>query len=711
MALTNCSINTGALTKIGGQAIGSDNINLTITPDQHFSVTASNFSVGTIPTGVSSITITDNGSAGTFTNTLNVLVNLTDTFTMPAANTTITVDVDGAANKGEVIQRTIFLKEAPASGSNFTQTFNSGSGILEDSNNNTGTKTVGQKVVIFTRTLTCSTGYYFPQEPSYVITSDDKEHIPRYSVETTRTYLDNGSNNLPLQVISFEVSYLVPDDNVIAADRDTITFSATAAIIYAPTREITNFQFDATNIPSRGGVKVFQIYGTAGAAYNLNIVDAATTILVTNGVHTNQVIGPKGYNAHTVTFGSSYVGGSFRDVTYNVTITIATSTPTTSLGSSISKTTPMYTVSQKQNVVLTLTRSGYDFGTISTPSTAAKAFVPGYEFGDLEANNSIPWLFTATAPSGSTIVKRRNPLDTDFATVGGGASGYEIALVKDTVTQTSSTVLTLDLDVSVLEVGTTSKSLVLDLDNIINTPSSVFAQSNVAVANNTAKTIYLTSSDENQDTPTYSIVATPSKGSVAVNASTGVATYTPTSSSSQGHDAFTYKVNDGYQDSAAAQIALVIAGSGGGGGASPSITSYWSWNDSEVNSNYSLISSPAWQGTPAYTNSTAVGSSAFKANVTSWSLDATHVGYPTYCDHLGDIGVTWAFKYNGTTLTGGVAGINSGTSSVNQSSRTGTINLMEISVAIPNTHNGGNGLISGGSYTFTYQLRYDNVSQ
>jgi len=709
MALTNCSINTGALTKIGGQAIGSDDINLTITPDQHFSVTASNFSVGTIPTGVNSITITDNGSAGTFTNTLNVLVNLTDTFTMPSSNTTITIDVDGAADKGEVIQRTIFLKESPASGSNFTQTFNSGPGILEDSNNNTGIKTVGQKVVIFTRTLTCSTGYYFPQEPDYVITSDDKEHIPRYSVETTRTYLDNGSNNLPLQIISFEVSYLVPDDNVIAADRDTITFSATAAIIYAPTREITNFQFDATNIPSRGGIKVFQIYGTAGAAYNLSVVDAASTISVTNGVHNNQVIGPKGYNAHVVTFNSSFVGSSYIDVTYNVTITTATSSPTTSLGSNISTTTPMYTVSQKQNVVLTLTRSGYDFGTISVPTTAAKSFVPGYEFGDLETNNSIPWLFTATAPSG-TIVKRRDPLDTDFTTVGGGASGYEFALVKNTVTQTSSTVLTLDLDVNVLDVGTTSKSLVLDLDNIINTPSTVFAQSNIAVANNTAKTIYLTSSDENQDTPTYSIVTTPVKGSVAVNASTGVATYTPTSSSSQGNDTFTYKVNDGYQDSAVAQVHVVIASSGGGSTA-PSVTSYWSWNDSEVNSNYSIITSPVWQGNAAYTNSFTAGSSSFKANITSWSLDSTHVGYPSYCDNLGDIGVTWAFKYNGTTLTGGVAGINSGTSSVNQSSQTGTINLMEITVAVPNTHNSGNGLISGGSYTFSYQLRYENVSQ
>ena len=38
MALINCTIDTQSLTKIGGQAIGSQNVNLTITPDQFHSV-------------------------------------------------------------------------------------------------------------------------------------------------------------------------------------------------------------------------------------------------------------------------------------------------------------------------------------------------------------------------------------------------------------------------------------------------------------------------------------------------------------------------------------------------------------------------------------------------------------------------------------------------------------------------------------------------
>lgn len=710
MALTNCSISTGTLTKIGGQAIGSDNVNLTITPDQHFSVTASSFTVGTLPTGVDAITITDNGEAGSFTNTLNVFVNLTDAFSMPDQDTSITIDVDGAADKGEVIKRTIFLKEVPATGSNYAQAFNSGSGILEDSNNNTGTKTIGSTVVIFTRTLTASTGYYFPEEPSFVITSASKDHPPRYTVETTRTYLDDGSVDLPLQIISFKVSYLVPDDNVVAADLDTITFSATAAIIYAPTRQITNVFFDTSNISIRGGIKVFQIYGLTGSAYNLNIVEASGTVLVENGVHLNQVIGPKGYNSHAVTFLTSFIGGNYVDRTYNINITAASSTPATTLGSSIPTKVPTYTLDQKANVILTITRSGFDIAgqTLSTPSSALKSFVPGTEFGDLETGNTIPWSFTAGVPNSTTIVKRRDVVEEDFTTVGGGASGYDFSLSKTDIIQTNAQTLTIDWEFTIIDAGTVSKSLVIDLDNIINTPSSVFGQANVSIANNTATTINLTSSDVNGDTPTYSIVAAPSKGTVTVVPATGVATYTPTNAGSNGHDSFTYKVNDTFQDSLAATIGVVIASSGSN---TPTFNSVFSWNDSEVNNNYSIIGNNAFQGTVLYNNSTAAGSSSFKANMTSWALDNTHAGFPSYIDNFGDIAINWELKYQGSLVKSGVAGINTGSSSFNQSAQTGNITVQEVTVAIPNAHNGGNGLISGGGYTFNWKIVYDNISQ
>ena len=708
MALTNCTISTGVLTKIGGQVIGSDNMNLTITPTTHHSVTASNFTVGTIPTGVDSISITDNGTPGTFTNTLNVLVDLTNSFTMPSQNKTITVDVDGAGDKGEVLQRTIFLKEVQATGSNFSQSLVSGPGITASSNNNTGTKPAGSYVLLFTRTLTTSSTYYFPVEPSFSITSADETHVSRYTVETTRTYLDNGSNELPLQVIAFKVYYLVPDDNVIAADLDTITFSATAAIIYHPSREITNLLFNTSNIPNKGGTKVFQIYGTVGAGYNFNVVDAASTVIVTNGNYTNQIIGDKGVNTHVVTFNSSDIGAGFTDRTYNITITTATTSPTTSLGSNISTSSPMYAVFQKANVLLTLTRSNWNGTgqTLGSPTTALRSFIPSYSFGDLEIGNTIPWSFTAGLPNSSTIVKRRDVVETDFTTVGGGKSNFEIALTKADIIQTNAYTLTMDWEVSVLDTGPVSKSLVIDLNSIINTPTTVYAQS-VNIPHNTATTINLTSNDINGDTPTYSIVGPPTKGAVTVVASTGVATYTPTTGNS-GNDTFTYKVNDTFQDSGNATVTCTIANSGS---SAPTFNSVFSWNDSEVNNNYSIIGSNAFQGTVLYNNSTSAGSSSFKANMTSWALDSLHVGFPTYVDNLGDITIDWEFRYNGGLLNNGVASINTGSSSINQGAQTGNITVQQVTVSVPNSHNSGNGLISGGGYSFNWKLKYDNISQ
>ena len=173
MALTNCTINSQALTKIGGQAIGSDNVNLVITPNQHYSVKASNFTVGSLPTGVDSITLTDTGVPGSFANTINVLVNLTDAFVMPASNTSITVDIDGGAIKGEYITREIHLTsiEPVVAGDTITLvntgvTLKTGPSGDPYSTVITGNGIVyfpGAVVELFTKTFTCATGYYYPE--------------------------------------------------------------------------------------------------------------------------------------------------------------------------------------------------------------------------------------------------------------------------------------------------------------------------------------------------------------------------------------------------------------------------------------------------------------------------------------------------------------------------------------------------------------------
>ena len=96
MALTNCTITESSLTKVGGAQIGSDNIQLVITPNSGYVVSAAAFTnnTGTL-SGISSISFSNSGTANTIGNTVLVAVDLTDTFVMPSANTTLTIDIDG----------------------------------------------------------------------------------------------------------------------------------------------------------------------------------------------------------------------------------------------------------------------------------------------------------------------------------------------------------------------------------------------------------------------------------------------------------------------------------------------------------------------------------------------------------------------------------------------------------------------------------------
>ena len=99
MALTNCTINSQSFTKTGGSAIGSDNAQLVITPDAGYVVSASNFTNNTGGvTGVSNITLSDSSTPGAIGNTVLVAIDLDDTYVMPSANTTLTIDIDGAAD-------------------------------------------------------------------------------------------------------------------------------------------------------------------------------------------------------------------------------------------------------------------------------------------------------------------------------------------------------------------------------------------------------------------------------------------------------------------------------------------------------------------------------------------------------------------------------------------------------------------------------------
>jgi hypothetical protein len=117
---------------------------------------------------------------------------------------------------------------------------------------------------------------------------------------------------------------------------------------------------------------------------------------------------------------------------------------------------------------------------------------------------------------------------------------------------------------SLRSLGFTFQSLALRVYGTVpllsNLPPVATAQS-ITIAKNTPANITLSATDPNGDALTYSVVATPTHGTLTGSAPNLV--YTPNANYS-GPDAFTFKANDGQTDSVPAQVSItVLSGSAG----------------------------------------------------------------------------------------------------------------------------------------------------
>jgi len=93
----------------------------------------------------------------------------------------------------------------------------------------------------------------------------------------------------------------------------------------------------------------------------------------------------------------------------------------------------------------------------------------------------------------------------------------------------------------------------------INDTAPTASNSNVTTAANTTADVTLSANDpDSGQTLAYSIVTRPAHGTLSpINANPGAYTYTP-DSGFVGSDSFTFKVNDGYQDSGTATVTLTV---------------------------------------------------------------------------------------------------------------------------------------------------------
>lgn len=230
-------------TETGGTAV------ITISPVSGYTLDAADFSLdpGFSNSYVDSVVFAQDGDNVTAT------VTFTAGTVMPSANVTIPLCVIGS---GEVELITIGGKYSSIIGSNITPT--SETDVVYS---NSGS--LGQSELLFSKTYTADSGYYFDIVPTAQILVGNQSN---YNIAQTPTYNIDGQ----LTALQFDVNYVYPNNSV---SGDEIKFTATAKQIYVAPQLLTGYGRVKPKVWATGQTKVVRFFGDEGATFSIVLTD------------------------------------------------------------------------------------------------------------------------------------------------------------------------------------------------------------------------------------------------------------------------------------------------------------------------------------------------------------------------------------------------------------------------------------------------------
>lgn len=684
MALVNCTINSTSFSVAKDQALTSlvsDKV-LVITPNSGHVCAAESFVVdGALPSGVSSINLSDSDVAFSNNNTVVVTIDLDDSF-VPTADTVITIDIDGAAIPPDnLIPKITVNGTINFDGTNVSEADYTGTSYSKVSS-------VGnESQLIISQNVTASSGKFFAQNGiSYTLPSNQGA-AGSYRVDITNQVYTQSR----LTSATINVFYDFGDvGGGVTSTGHVINLVATATTVATVARLITNASTDLTGFQG-GATRSLNVSGTtSNSNYIISITrtsdsqtyDFTTDTFTAASTTDTGSIGSTG----VITKNIIYPANSSGD-TYNISVTGDGTTTFTTQGSDTDNTPFTLSLSQVAPISLTVdaesTQGDLVFaytncGPISLNANSSYLS----EDGDSTLVRSISISTTSSTSGRNLYLRDTTPrFETDFDNNNGGTNGglyFDIS--KESISGNGTGTILFNALLSVETTGASSVVSSFLTDNIINKPPVTSASSFTAAASG-ATTHGLTASDPNNDTLSYIVVTAPSKGTLSI-ASSGVATYTRNVGQS-GTDLFRFKVNDGFEDSNDSQVSVTLGSSG--------VFSYntvYKYRDSShpTNSTVEYNLSAVFSGSLVATNFVAGSSNDLTLKVQNWSLDATHAGIPTYMNDEYDYDeVFYRLKNSsGTVINHGQIPINYTTSSFNNSARTGTV---ETNVLDTNTNN------------------------
>jgi hypothetical protein len=702
MALVNCSINSGTLTKVGGQPIDADantDVTLVITPIAYHSVKASNFSHGTLPTEVSSITFADTGIAGTYDNKVNVLVELNNSFTMPNQNHTITIDVDGAADKGTTFLTTVSGENKHVVDSTVTVTTSQTSQHENYSKTSTPSN---QAITLFTKNFAAATNETFTTNPDTCFTIESP-NLDRYEVavvENTGSFSAGTLTNYTLTI-----KYKFPQQDSL---EDRITYVARTKTNITPTNnKIYRYAIDVSSINYFGETRSLTLIGDPGAqlkidAYVTSVSGTSllgsefngtgkTVTLSSNGTYVENIVFPENTTSAGVDFTVKLTEVTGYDFVFN-----SGNSPKTIALVQYPLSGVTFSVSRTSTTGMTIPTNTYN--QTGTPLQDPDEYLDEYTSLAVSwvVNSSGGFWRTPTQPTNLNITGSQAVTNSERVTIAnnGEVNGNLTAVVDNT---SSPKKVTISGDYTINRFPSIPTNAVLNLDSIISLNTAPTTSNTSFTANASGATTHgLSATDADGDSLTYSVVTAPSKGTLAISTN-GVATYTVNVGQS-GSDLFRFKVNDGIQDSNTSTVTVTLGSS--------SVFSYntvYKYKDlssSSPSTEYNM--SAVFSGTLNASNLVAGSENNVTLQVTNWSVDDTSAGVPTYQNDKYDFDeVFYRIKNaSGTVINHGSIPINYTASSFNNEARTGTV---ATSVLDTSTNN-----LSAESHTIEIILAYKN---
>ena len=247
--------------------LSSSEVELIISPAEGYLITKDSFSHGTLPYQISSILFDELGSNViariTFSEGINN--NVTQNLLLPIISQSV-LNVDMLKLTDLQSYQANIIAESSSSFQKFTYQNEEIYSIMN---------TVGNKVLVLSKTVIATNGFYFAQEPNYRVTGNSD----RYTSTNSLVRNENGS----ITSKTFNIYYTSPNELLETNSEDTIEISANVTQplpsftdkVATKKEEYEVYSFNGgRDIGVEGGVKIMRVKGVPGTQFKIILQDA-----------------------------------------------------------------------------------------------------------------------------------------------------------------------------------------------------------------------------------------------------------------------------------------------------------------------------------------------------------------------------------------------------------------------------------------------------